>query len=230
MPCLLKVVSNISVWNGFLTIAHFPASSNLGRTLVCFLLWQCLVISFLCLFGLACLMKLCSLDFKMYAGLYLVLFWMIHRVSLWFVSKWNCANFACLQLCRPSCPMEHLKNWCVSPLQQGLCGKMAMRRLDGWRNVVAWRLSEGLSSLFMWWEVGGALPEAAVHGHWHVPLQVFHPGTPFLQWDLLQAPTCPPQAYLGWFLPHAPARWLLLKGKDNGWVPAAWGISGKSGT
>lgn len=62
MPCLLKVISNIRVWNGSLTIACFPASSNLGRSLVCFLLWQCLVISFLCLLGLAFLMKLCSLE------------------------------------------------------------------------------------------------------------------------------------------------------------------------
>lgn len=68
-----------SIWNaGLLTIAHFPASSNLGRTLVCFLLWQCLVISFLCLLGLACLMKLCSLETQKCTP-----------VSIWYCFGWS---------------------------------------------------------------------------------------------------------------------------------------------
>lgn len=77
-------------------------------------------------------------DSKMITNLCLVLFWMIHRVS-----KWNFANFFCLQWCRPGWPMEHPKNWCVFPLQQGLCGKMAMWILDGWGDCCL-QMSEGL--------------------------------------------------------------------------------------
>lgn len=99
-------------------------------------------------------------------------------------------------------------------------------------DFVAWQMSEGVSSLLVWREVGGTLPEVAVHGHWHGPLQAhgFSPSDTFspvrgpVVLCRLLAPTCPPQAYLGWFLPHALARWLVLGDKDEGWV------SGKSGT
>lgn len=162
-------------------------------------------------------------DSKMHTRFYLVLFWIIHRVSLWFVSKRNCASFARLQLCRPGCPMEHPKNWCVSPLQERRCGKMATWRPDGLGSFVAWQMSEGSSSLFVWWEVGATLPEEAVHGHWHVLLQVFHQRTPFLQsgvqWcfaDFRHTLARHKFTLAGFFLMHQPDGWCSETKKKDG--------------
>lgn len=163
-------------------------------------------------------------DSKMHTSFYLVLFWMIHRVSLWFVSKLNCANFACLQLCKPGCPMEHPKTWCVSPLQQGHYGKIVTWKSDGWGDFVAWQMSEGLSSLFVWWEVGGTLPEVAVHGHWHVFLQVhgLSSGDLFSSQGsngaLQTSGTHLPSTSLPWLVSSSCTRWLVFRDKDQGWV------------
>lgn len=227
MPCLLKVISNIRVWNGSLTIACFPASSNLGRSLVCFLLWQCLVISFLCLLGLAFLMKLCSLETPKWLP-----------ISVWYCFGWSTEFpneilpiFSVCNGADPAGPWSTQKTGVSYLCNRGSVGKW---QCGYWMvgGTVACRCLR-VSSLFVWWEVGGTLPEAAVHGHWHVPLQahglsprdIFFPVRGPVVLCRLQAPTCPPQAYLGWFLPHAPARKRWRMGSA-----AAWGISGKSGT
>lgn len=129
-----------SIWNAvLLTIAHFPASSNLDRALVCFLLRQCLVISFLCLLGLACLMKLHSLETPKCTP---VSIWYHFGWSVEFVPKSNRTNFH-MSTVTPGKPCfgkleEHLNPWrgamavsqigCACPSAHALAGKAGLSR------------------------------------------------------------------------------------------------------
>lgn len=160
-------------------------------------------------------------DSKMHTNLYLVLFRMIHRVSPWFDPNEIVPILHVCSCADPAAPWSTQKTG-VSPLcNRGSVGKWRCRDLMDGGDFVAWQMSEGLSSLLLWWGVGGTLPEAAVRGHctWHGPLQAhgLSPGDTFspvgspVVLCRLQAPTCPPQAYCAWLLPHGPARW------DWGW-------------
>lgn len=89
--------------------------------------------------------------------------------------------------------------------------------------TVAWQMSKGLSSLFVWWEVGGILPEMCMAtGICLCRQMVFHQGTPLLQSEVQWcfANFGHPLALhkltqFGFFLMHQPDGWCLeVKMKD----------------
>lgn len=208
-----------SVWNaGLLTIAHFPASSK--HTLVCFLLWRCLVICFLCLLGLACLMKLCSLETLKCTP-----------VSIWYCFGWYMEflfglypNEIVLIFCMSAVMQGPAALWgesawktAMSPLcNRGSAGKTGVRRPNGWGALLPGKCL----GLFPPCLCGGKLEEhqnlwrGAMAVRWRVhawPLactlagkaglsgrDVFSPtcvrGLVVLCRHLLQAPTYTPQA------------------------------------
>lgn len=195
------------IWNAMLlTIAHFPASSNLDRTLVCFLLWPCLVISFLCLLGLACLMKLCSLETPEYTP-----------VSIWYCFGWYMEFLLGLYPNQMAALWgESAQKTGMSPLHtEALQGKRGQGDLaeDGicclanapgvsppcsWggkleEHLNLWRGATAVSWMGCVWPLACALAgKAGLSG-----TDTFSPacvrGPVVLCRHLLQAPTCPPQ-------------------------------------
>lgn len=93
-------------------------------------------------------------DSRIHTSVYLVLFRMIHGVSLGFVPKSNGCTMG------RECP----KDWYVPPPHRGSAGKKGARRPGGGWDLLPGKCPGGLSSLFLRWEVGGA-PEPLKGGH-----------------------------------------------------------------